>query len=149
MKSFIRKFGILSLSLTGLFVTGVFVGRLTGPTSLPSAEPATKVAQNATTWIDTASGGLIRDLALNTAQQEKVREHLTPVATAIFSDQERSLFQMHLRLLEVHDTILKDRMLDGTQQQRLGISRKKLRDRIIQAFPQMVRENPALTLTQR
>lgn len=149
MHSFLKTYGILSLSLVSLFGTGVLVGRLTQLRQAPAPASLAKVAQDAGAWIDTASRGLVGDLKLDSNQESKVREHLSPVATAIFSDQERALFQMHLRLLEVHDTLSRERLLSHAQQQRLSVSRAKLRELIIHKFPKMVRENPALTLTQR
>jgi hypothetical protein len=54
---------------------------------------------------------------------------------------------MHLRLLELHDTLAKAGNLDPDQLQRLGRSRLKLKELIIAKFPRMVRENPTPLLS--
>jgi len=149
VKRVFHSYGIIILSLIALFGSGIFVGRMTAPVKPETASPPSEVPANADAWVANASRGLVRDLKLDEAQQVLVREKLDTVATAIFSDQERALFQMHLRLLELHDTLAKDATLNGSQLQRLGQSRAKLKELIIHKFPRMVRENPSLVISDK
>ena len=71
------------------------------------------------------------------------------MASAIFADQERALFQMHLRLLELHDTLAKEGAMSTQQLKRLGLSRAKLKELIIRKFPRMVRENPTMFVADK
>jgi hypothetical protein len=146
VKRFLQSYGILVLSLLALFASGVFVGRMTAPGPRRTEMPPAGVPADADAWVAAASQGLVKDLKLDEAQQQKVRQQLEPVAAAIFTDQERALFQMHLRLLELHDTLAKEGSLSGVQLKRLGVSRAKLKELIIRKFPRMVRENPSLVV---
>lgn len=143
MKPVVQSWCIIVPSLLALFGAGVMVGRMTAPAPHESAAPAALPAQDATAWVDTAVRKLAEELKLDEAQQATARENLTPVAASIFADQERALFQMHLRLLELHDTLAKAGNLAPDQVQRLGRSRLKLKELIIEKFPRMVRENPS------
>lgn len=142
----LQSYGILFLSLIALFASGVFVGRLTSPTYRLATQPTVNVPPDAGEWVLTASRGLGKDLKLDENQLQAVRKQLEPVATMIFADQERGLFQMHLRLLELHDTLGRDGALNERQLKRLGASRAKLKNLIIQKFPNRVRENPTFAI---
>ena len=146
MKRFIQHYGVLVLSLLALFASGLGIGRLTSPRPQAMAQPSVDRPGGPDAWVVAASRGLVKDLHLDEAQELKVRQQLDPVAVAIFSDQERALFQMHLRLLEFHDTLAKDGGLDDAQLKRLAQSRAKLRDLIITKFPCRVRANPTLAI---
>jgi hypothetical protein len=147
MKRFFQHYGVLVLSLLALFASGVGIGWLTSPRAQPVAQPALDMPDGPDSWVTAASRGLVKDLGLDKAQELRVRQQLDPVALAIFSDQERTLFQMHLRLLELHDTLAKAGDLDAVQINRLALSRAKLKDLIIRKFPSRVRDNPALAVS--
>jgi hypothetical protein len=53
---------------------------------------------------------------------------------------------MHLRMLRVHDTIAAELPLSSAQSARLATSRAKLKNLIIERFPQRVSENPKMAL---
>jgi hypothetical protein len=144
VKRLLQSYGILVLSLSALFASGVFVGRLTAPVSKQALRPVAAIPADADSWVQAASRGLVKDLKLDAAQQEKARQQLEPVALAIFADQERALFQMHLRLLGFHDSLAKEGTLSDSQLARLRVSRTKLKELIVRKFPRMVRENPSL-----
>jgi len=91
-----------------------------------------------------ASQGLVRELGLSPDQQRQVRDQLVPVSAALYADQERALFQMHLRLLLFHDSLAASGVLDPKQAKRLAASRAKLRSLIVGRFPDMVRGDPVL-----
>ena len=146
MKRFFQHYGLLVLSLGALFASGVGIGRLTSPRSRPVVQPAADVPGGPESWVAAARRGLVKDLHLDATQELKVRQQLEPVATAIYADQERALFQMHLRLLELHDTLAKEASLDDHQLKRLAASRTKLKDLIIRMFPAKVRSNPSLAI---
>lgn len=149
MKRILQSYGIIVLSLLALFGSGVFVGRTTAPVKHETAGPPAESPADADAWVANASRGLVRDLNLDDTQQDVVKQRLETVAASIFGDQERALFQMHLRLLELHDTLAKDGTLNAGQLQRLGRSRAKLKELIIHKFPRMVRENPSLVISDK
>ena len=149
MKRLLQSYGILGLSLLALFGSGLFIGRITAPSSRQVSPPAASVPADADAWVAAASRGLVKDLQLDETQQQLVLQQLDPVAGAIFADQERALFQMHLRLLELHDSLAKTGSLSDTQLTRLGQSRAKLKELIIRKFPRMVRENPTLVISEK
>ena len=146
MKRFVQRYGILGLSLLALFASGVGIGRHTAPKPQPVAPPAVETSSSSEAWVAAASRSLVRDLQLDAAQELKVQQLLEPVAVAIYTDQERALFQMHLRLLELHDTLAKQGSLDQRQLRHLAASRAKLKDLIIRKFPRSVRSNPSLAI---
>jgi hypothetical protein len=146
MNQWLKSYGILVLSLLALFASGVFIGRMTSPRTKQAASPAISVPTNTDAWVEAASSGLVKNLQLDEAQQRKVQQHLEPVAFAIFADQERALFQMHLRLLELHDTLSSSGNLNEIQTTRLAVSRAKLKALIIDKFPNLVRGNPSLEI---
>lgn len=150
MKRFIQRYGILGLSLFALFASGVGIGRHASPRPHPVAQPAAvETSANPEAWVAAASRGLVQDLRLDISQELKVRQQLEPVAVAIYADQERALFQMHLRLLEFHDSLAKQGSLDERQLGRLAASRAKLKDLIIRKFPRSVRANPSLVIGEQ
>jgi hypothetical protein len=146
MKTILRNYGVLAISLIALFASGVSIGRLSLSRVPAAVAPTSDIGMDPESWVATASRGLVRDLELDNGQERKVREQLEPVAAALFSDQERTLFQMHLRLLMLHDTLAKEGSLDQAQLGRLAISRSKLKSLIVQKFPRMVRANPTLAI---
>ncbi|MCF7675170.1 MAG: hypothetical protein K9M97_07485 [Akkermansiaceae bacterium] len=105
---------------------------------------ATAAAKTPEGWLDTATQGLVRELRLNPEQERQVREQLLPVRTALHADQERALFQMHLRRLLFHDSLAASGALNGAQTKRLGQSRAKLKNLIIGRFPDRPCGNPVL-----
>jgi hypothetical protein len=147
VKRHLQSYGILVLSLLALFASGIFIGRMTAPVSRQIAAPANAVPSDADAWVAAASGKLANDLNLDDAQRLMVRQQLDPVAQSIFADRERALFQIHLRLLELHDTLAKQGSLSDPQLKRLAASRTKLRELIIRTFPRQVRENPSLAIS--
>jgi transposase len=146
VKRFLQHYGVLGLSLLALFASGVGIGRYAAPKPQPVTQPVVETSASSEAWVAAASRGLVRDLQLDASQELKVRQHLEPVAVAIYTDQERALFQMHLRLLELHDTLAKQVSLDARQLGHLAASRAKLKDLIIRKFPRSVRANPSLAI---
>ncbi len=146
MKRIFQSYGILTLSLITLFASGVFIGRMTSPQQPQAVKTAADLAAEPDAWMAAASRGLVRDLKLDATQQDHLRSQLEPVAHAIFSDRERALFQMHLRLLEFHDQLAKEPLMDDSQLRHLASSRAKLKELIIARFPNMVRQNPTLAI---
>ena len=146
MRRLLQTYGTLCFSLLALFASGIFIGRMTSTqVSKPTAakvDPATV----SDAWVVSASRSLVEDLKLDENQRGKLRAQLEPVAEAIFSDRERALFQMHLRLLEFHDQLAKNTAMTDVQLKRLASSRAKLKNLIITNYPNMVRENPSLVV---
>jgi hypothetical protein len=146
MKRFFHNYGVLGFSLVALFASGVSIGRFASPRATNPASPVADPPGGPESWVTVASQGLVRDLKLDGTQERQIRQQLEPVAAALYADQERALFQMHLRLLLFHDTLAKKGGLDDTQLTRLAVSRAKLKGLIIRKFPTMVRRNPSLAL---
>lgn len=146
MKRFLQSYGTLCFSLIVLFASGIFIGRMTAPKVTKTAKAQAEAIVAADAWVAAASRSLVSDLKLDENQQSKLQESLSPVAEAIFSDRERALFQMHLRLLELHDHLVKDVSMTESQLKRLAASRAKLKDLIIAKFPNSVRQNPSLAV---
>jgi hypothetical protein len=144
IKHILKTYGILALSLLALFGSGMVTGRLTAQRQRPPGDPAAAGAKTPEAWVAAASQGLVRELDLSADQERQVRDRLVPVSTALHADQQRALFQMHLRLLLFHDSLATSGLLEQDQAHRLAASRAKLRDLIIARFPDMVRGNPVL-----
>lgn len=149
MNRFLQSYGILLLSLVTLFASGIVIGRITAPSArrTPPPLPVATTPPNAPdSWVASASARLAADLQLDAPTRQSVQNHLAPVAEEIFSDQQRALFQMHLRLLAIHDSLAAEIPLDARQLNRLSSSRAQLKALIIRKFPLMVRENPTLAV---
>jgi hypothetical protein len=141
----LKTYGVLVISLMVLFGSGIVIGRLTAPPRSASHDPGTTVTQSPEEWADRACRGLVRHLNLSADQEKLVRAQLGPVAAALEADRERALFQMHLRLLRLHDTLGASVTLSAHQQQLLAASRVKLLRFITQRFPESAGEHPDLT----
>lgn len=141
-----RTYGVLCLSLIALFAAGVLVGRLTSPQTTVAKKNTADPAAGPESWVEAAGRGLVRDLELDSLQSQQIQKLLEPVAHELYADRERTLFQMHLRLILLHDTLAKEVSLTGSQVERLTASRIKLKNLIIQKFPSSVRNNPVLAV---
>lgn len=133
---------LLVASLAALFASGLVIGRLTAPAPPAATAPPTPTSS----WAETAAATLVSDLQLDASQAKQLGTLLTPVGTALTTDQTSALFTMHLRLLRVHDSIAAEVRLTAAQAARLAASRAKLKTLIISRFPQMVSQNPTLAL---
>lgn len=147
MTSFLRRYGVLMLSLAALFASGVMIGRVTAPAA--TAHPATTATTTTTakapqSWLESASHSLKRELLLSPDQETALRAPLEAASVALREDQERALFQMHLRLLVLHDSMAQSGVLHADQTRKLAESRAKLKRLIVAKFPAMVRSNPKL-----
>ena len=139
----IRRFKshvLLAASLAVLFASGLVIGRLTAPAPTVASTPPADDGS----WMEAASRALAADLQLDAAQQQRIDGILAPVGTALGEDMESASFTMHLRLLQVHDTIAAEVPLSAAQSARLAASRAKLKGLIIGRFPERVAQNPAL-----
>ena len=141
-----RTYGVLCLSLIALFAAGVSVGRLTSPQTTAAKKNTADPAAGPEAWVAAAGRGLVRDLELDPLQGEQIQKLLEPVAHELYADRERTLFQMHLRLILLHDILSKEVSLNRSQIKRLAASRTKLKNLIVQKFPASVRNNPVLAV---
>ena len=149
MNHLLKSYGVLTCSLLTLLASGIVIGRLTAPPPTPPPALAADPSGSPEAWTLTATRALVRDLRLDASQQETIADLLPPVANALYDDQERTLFQMHLRLLLLHDSLAAKANLTHSQQQRLATSRAKLKDLIIAKFPARVSANPDLKIESR
>lgn len=143
MSRLLKSYGILVLSLAALFASGLMIGRITAP-ARPARVTAAPTANTAETWLESASRGLQRELRLSPDQEAAIQAPLEAASTALREDQERTLFQMHLRLLVLHDSLARTGVLDASQARQLAASRDKLKRLIVATFPAMVKANPTL-----
>lgn len=139
-------YGLLALSLGGIFAAGGAVGYYFGK-GAPQPTPAL-VATNGNSpgaspeqWAGLAFDRLAAELKLSDSQRLKVRPYLASTAERVFHERDRALLQMHLRLLEVHDLILQEVLLDDVQKQRLSVSRAKLKAFILSGFAAILRSD--------
>ena len=136
---------LLAVSLVALFASGAAVGygiaRRQTPEAVSAAGAETAVTRD---WMDTATRALTRELGLDAAETQLVREQLAPVAQNITNDRDRAQFAMHLRLLEAHDRLVE---LLPTRAARLKASREKLRQVIFRKYEHLIRENPSPLLS--
>ena len=141
------SYTLLALSLGGIFAAGGTVGYFVGKRPVPTTDPviSTIGSTNNTSpqqWADQAFENLAGDLKLTGIQRSKMRPFLLAAADRVFMERDRALFQMHLRLLEVHDTLARESNLDPPQQKRLKQSRDKLKASISARFADILRDNP-------
>lgn len=142
MNSRIKMHAVLAASLVALFISGIAIGRLTARGAVSAAA---KPAQT-TSWTEAASGSLAADLQFDAAQQQQADAILAAVGSALNEDQENALFTMYLRMLKVHDAIESGVTLSAAQSTRLAASRGRLKNLIIERFPQKVSQSAILAL---
>ena len=142
MTRLLHRYGILILSLAALFGSGLTIGRITAPAATSRAAAAAPTAHATESWLESASRSLKRDLQLSPAQETALQDELEATSVALREDQERALFQMHLRLLVLHDSMARSVALNPDQTRKLADSRSKLKRLIVAKFPDMVRSNP-------
>jgi hypothetical protein len=135
------SYGLLVISLGGIFAAGGSIGYFMGKDSRPAAaaDPAAGWIGSASgaspeTWADQAFESLAGDLKLSADQRQKVRPYLNSASGRVFVERDRALLQMHLRLLEVHNSLAKETSLDPAQKKRLMGSRAKLKAFILSRF---------------
>ena len=147
----VQRYAVMFLSLGTLFATGLAIGYRIGQESAsgiavgtvkPAPGNATPTAEE---WAGQACEALRRELSLTPPQADLVRQHLVSASRGIFLDRDRALFQIHLRLLEVHDMLSRDLTLDEPQRHRLKSSREKLRALITERFAEILKDNPDAT----
>lgn len=141
MNSRIKMHAVLAASLAALFVSGIAIGRLTARGAPAAAKPV-----QSTTWADAASGTLAADLQFDASQQQQADAILAAVGSALNEDKENALFTMYLRMLKVHDAIDSGVTLSAAQSARLAASRGRLKNLIIERFPQKLSQSALLAL---
>lgn len=140
-----RSYALLALSLGGIFAAGGAVGYWLGKGQGTSTAPGitdnigTVAGASPQDWADQAMTRLVSDLELTPEQQSRVRPFLTSAADRVFVERDRALLQMHLRLLEVHDSLARDAALREPQKKRLATSRAKLKDSILARFASLLK----------
>ena len=133
------SYGLLVLSLGSLFAAGGAVGYFVGKGAVPplagsEAVIGTAPGSSPQQWAEQAFTSLDAELQLNEVQQSKIRPYLMTAAERVFTERDRALLQMHLRLLEVHDLLAREGALDALQRKRLAASRAKLKASILSRF---------------
>ncbi len=134
---------LLALSLGGIFAAGGAVGYWVGRGEIAAPiglEDAIGSAPGASPqrWAEQALERLAGDLQLTGEQRLAVQPHLEVAADRIFRERDRALLQMHLRLLEVHDTLARELGLEPGQAKRLAQSRAKLKASILARFASLL-----------
>lgn len=138
------SYGPLALSLSGIFAAGGAVGYYLGkgavaPAGAVEAVIGTAPGASPEQWAEQAFTSLAGELQLTEDQRLKVKPHLTAAAERVFMERDRALLQMHLRLLEVHDSLARETTLDAAQQKHLVRSRAKLKASILSRFATILR----------
>lgn len=145
MKYHLKRYGLITVSLAALFASGLAAGYRLGLNSGTAKAPvAVKQAAESTPdqWIENTALALQKDLGLDESQVLKVRNAVTGPAMGIYSDKRQANFKIHLRLLEVHDTLARETGLTGKQQALLKVRREQLRRHILEKFKDIIGEKP-------
>ncbi len=143
------SYTLLAMSLGGIFVAGGAVGYFVGKGITPPAPALEQVIGTAPgtspeQWAGQAFDSLAGDLKLTEAQRGEVRPYLDATAERVFVERDRALLQMHLRLLEVHDALTREAMLNDAQKKRLAQSRAKLKASILGRFAGILKTESGL-----
>lgn len=151
MKRFIHRYGILLLSLTVLFASGIAAGYRwgavsgpAGPAGMPQAVAA--VEPTPEQWSENAAAALQKDLGLSEAQTDLVRQVMAGPGREIFEEKHRASLKIHLRLLEVHDTLASSVELTPGQKATLQRRREQLRKLIMEKFRDLLGGQSGVTL---
>jgi len=151
VKYYLKRYGPITASLAVLFASGVAAGYRLGQRSAVSHPSPTTVKEttepSADQWIASTAAALGKDLELTAGQTSRVRDALAGPANRIFTDKRHASFEIHLRLLEAHDTLSRDAGLDDRQQARLKVRREQLRQHILRNFKDIIGDNPSPALS--
>ena len=139
-------YGLLAVSLGGIFAAGGAVGYYLGKGTPPPAAATIASIENSPgaspeQWAGLAFDRLAAELKLSDSQRLKVRPYLASTAERVFLERDRALLQMHLRLLEVHNLLLREPLLDDVQKKQLSASRAKLKAFILSGFSAILRND--------
>ena len=117
VKRQIQRYGAIAASLIVLFASGIAAGFRWGQhrTAARISDDAQATVPEATPeqWAESAVEALRKDLGLNGEQTEKVRRSIAGPSREILGERHRANLKIHLRLLEVHDTLARDVELFG------------------------------------
>ena len=146
MNFYLKRYGPITLSLGVLFASGVAAGYRWGQASARQTVAPVVVKEAAETtpdqWIENAALALQKDLGLNESQSLAVRSAIAGPALGIFTEKRQANLKIHLRLLEVHDTLARDAGLTGPQKAMLKARREQLRRQILEKFKDIIGEKP-------
>ena len=146
MNYYLKRYGPLTASLAVLFASGLAAGYRWGQRNaagLPRPPVVTETSEpSPEKWIESAAAALQKDLALTEEQAGRVRTAIAAPAARMFQENRQARFEIHLRLLEAHDTLAREAGLTGTQQARLKVRREQLRQHIIEKFKDIIGANP-------
>ena len=145
MKRFLKKYGVIAGSLAVLFASGIAAGYKWGRTGGPSSQAVTTTGHTETTpeqWRENAAAALQNDLGLTDGQTDSIRRSLVAPSQGIFEERHKANLKIHLRLLEVHDTLARDVDLSDKQKALLKHRRDQLRGLIREKFRDLIGDNP-------
>lgn len=151
MKRFLQRYGILILSLGALFASGIAAGYRWGAvetarTVAPFETPPGREA-SPEQWTENAAAALQKDLSLDDAQTDKIRQSIAGPSREIFEEKHRANLKIHLRLLEAHDKLARDVELSSKQQALLKLRREQLRKLILEKFRDLIGDKPDAVLS--
>lgn len=150
MKYYLKRYGLITCSLLVLFGSGIAAGyRLAmhhGAAAAGSSGPAGGLREaggvSPDQWIENTALALQKDLGLDEAQALKVRSAIATPAMGIFAEKQQANFKIHLRLLQVHDTLAQEAGLTEEQQSLLKTRREQLRRHILEKFKDLIGDKP-------
>jgi hypothetical protein len=135
----------IASGLSAVFLGGGGVGYYLA--NSPAPAPPTTVSSGAV-WSADILGRLTRDLGLTPEQQVVFARALDEAGQQIADQRERSLFQIHLEVLAVHDRLLDiPGELAPAQESRLKKSRDLLQQTISERFSSLLDQDPAARST--
>jgi len=144
---YLKRYGLITVSLAALFASGLAAGYRWGSLSSAGKSVAPVVVKEAAEstpdqWIENAALALQKDLGLNDSQALQVRSAIAGPAIGIFTEKRQANFKIHLRLLEAHDTLARDAGLTGPQKAMLKARREQLRRHILDKFKDIIGDKP-------
>lgn len=130
----------IASGLSAVFLGGGGVGYYLA--NSPAPAPPMTIPSGAV-WSADILGRLTRDLKLTPEQQEVFARPLNEAGQKIADQRERSLFQIHLEVLAVHDRLLDiPGELAPAQESRLKKSRDLLQQTISERFSTLLDQDP-------
>lgn len=133
--------GKVALALLVILASGIGLGWFAREARKPPADtspPPGNTAEAVTHWTDRALKTLTEELKLTPEQERQIRPLLQETSRKMDLDRERALFELHLRVLRVHDEMRP--LLQPDQLPALERMRLRLQQDIKQRFAPLLKD---------
>lgn len=153
MKRLATEHWRIAAALAAIFLGGQVFGyvlatrdRERPPAAVEPAVPDPGTADDPTEWTGAVVARLSDELALRPEQAAAIEPLVQSTALKVARQRQRTLFQIHLQLLELHDEL--DPLLDSDQQDRLRLARKELETTIRERFAPLLDESAGIDILE-